>query len=468
MFFKRQRFHFTGIGGIGMSGIAEVLLNLGYEITGSDAKLSPVTERLCAMGARVWEGHDATHVAGAKALVVSSAVKPDNPEWVEAKRLQIPIIPRGELLAELMRLKYGVAIGGSHGKTTTTSMTAAVLRQLDPTVVVGGRVRGMGGSNARVGKSEFLVVESDESDGSFLKLAPILAVVTNIDREHLDHYHSLDHILDAFTQFVNKVPFYGAAILCLDDENVQRILPRVQRRTVTYGVSPQADLFITGSSSGPSSSEFTLRVQGRDMGSFRVGVPGPHNVLNATAAVAIGLELDVPLEQMKEGLSGFSGVDRRFQIRGETEGVTVIDDYGHHPTEIRATLATARVCQFSRVLVLFQPHRYTRTAALLDEFAQSFHQADVVVLLDIYAASEPPIEGVHSTVLAERLREFGHRGVVYAASMEEGIRTIAAEARAGDAIVTLGAGSVSSAGERIMESLRAKAVTEVGEEGTVQ
>jgi UDP-N-acetylmuramate--alanine ligase len=458
MFFKPQRLHFTGIGGIGMSGIAEVLLNLGYEVTGSDIRLGPITERLSTLGARIWEGHDSRHVAGAKALVVSSAIDPGNPELLEARRLQIPVIPRGELLAELMRIKYGIAIGGSHGKTTTTSMVASILSHagLDPTVVVGGRVKGMGGSNARVGKSSFLVVESDESDGSFLKLAPILAVVTNIDREHLDHYHSLDVILHAFTEFVNKVPFYGASILCLDDENVQRILPKVQRRTVTYGLNPQADLFIASTESGPVSSEFTLRTREKELGAFHLAVPGAHNVLNATAAIAVALELEVPVDEIRAGLASFSGVDRRFQIRGVEGGVTVVDDYGHHPTEVRATLATARVTSAQRVLVLFQPHRYTRTAALLEEFARSFHQADVVMVLDIYAASEKPIEGVDAQVLVEKLRDYGHRGADYAGSMDEGIRRMAEEARPGDCILTLGAGSVSQAGDRILEALRAR------------
>ncbi len=458
MFFKPQRFHFAGIGGIGMSGIAEVLLNLGHEITGSDVKLSPTTDRLAALGAKVWEGHDAAHVAGAKALVVSSAVDAQNAEVVEARRLQIPVIPRGELLAELMRLKYGIAVAGSHGKTTTTSMVAAVLSHagLDPTVVVGGKVKGMGGSNARVGKSDFLVVESDESDGSFLKLAPILAVVTNIDREHMDHYASLEEIENAFVQFVNKVPFYGAAIVCLDNENVQKILPRLTRRTVTYGVSPQADLVIQSAQSGPAGSEFRLKHAGRELGAFRVGVPGPHNVLNATAAIGIALELEVPVEKIRDGLASFSGVDRRFQIRGERAGVTVIDDYGHHPTEVRATLKTARVCEFERVLVLFQPHRYTRTQALMDDFARSFHQAEVVFVTDIYAASEKPIAGVSSEVLVSRLRDFGHRGAEYAGNLDRGIERIVEAARAGDAVITLGAGSVSQAGDRILDALGAR------------
>src|SRR6202162_5967274 len=354
MFFRPQHLHFTGIGGIGMSGIAEVLLNLGYQISGSDVKLSPITERLAAMGARVFEGHAAGNVAGARALVVSSAVDEQNPEVQEARRLQIPVIPRGELLAELMRLKYGVAVAGSHGKTTTTSMTATILNYagLDPTVVVGGRVGTLGGSNARVGHSDFLVVESDESDGSFLKLAPIIAVVTNIDREHLDHYPGIEQIRQAFAEFIEKVPFYGVAILCLDDENIQQILPTLNRRTITYGVSAQAHLRITSSSAGHMASEFHLQFRDRDLGCFRLRVPGAHNVLNATAAVAVGLELEIPVDTIREALAGFSGVERRFQVRGSERGITIVDDYGHHPTEIRATLASARACRITGVRVL--------------------------------------------------------------------------------------------------------------------
>jgi UDP-N-acetylmuramate--alanine ligase len=456
MFFKPQRLHFTGIGGIGMSGIAEVLLNLGYEISGSDLRSSPITERLAALGAKVYEGHEASHVAGAKVVVVSSAVESSNPEVAEARRLQIPVIPRGELLAELMRLKFGIAIAGSHGKTTTTSMTASVLSQAgrDPTVVVGGRVNAMGGTNARVGKSDFLVVESDESDGSFLKLAPIVAVVTNIDREHLDHYASIDEIRDAFCDFVNKVPFYGAAILCLDDENVQQILPRVTRRVITYGTSPQANLSVEDSSSGAAGSEFRLQYRGRDLGCFRLSVPGAHNVLNATAAVAVGLELEIPLDAIRAGLAGFTGVDRRFQVRGEARGVTVVDDYGHHPTEIRATLAAARLGASRRILALFQPHRYTRTYHLMDEFAKSFHQADYVFVLDIYAASEPPIEGVTAAALVERLRAFGHRAAEYAGSLDRGVEAVLAVVEPGDMVLTLGAGNVWQAGDKILEKLR--------------
>src|SRR5712692_106702 len=318
MFFKPQPVHFVGIGGIGMSGLAEVLLELGYRVSGSDLKPSPTTQRLAERGAAIFEGHAAEHVAGAKAVVVSSAVRPDNPEVIEARRIGMPVIPRGELLAELMRQKFGIAVAGSHGKTTTTSMVAAVLSHagLDPTVVVGGRVGMMGGVNARLGKSDYLVVESDESDGSFLKLAPIVAIVTNIDREHLDHYSGIEQIRQAFAEFIEKVPFYGVAILCLDDENIQQILPSVNRRTITYGVSAQAHLRITGSSAGHMASEFHLQFRDRDLGCFRLRVPGVHNVLNATATVAVGLELEIPVDTIREALAGFSGVERRFQVRG--------------------------------------------------------------------------------------------------------------------------------------------------------
>jgi UDP-N-acetylmuramate--alanine ligase len=456
MFFKPQHLHFTGIGGIGMSGIAMVLHNLGYTISGSDQKFSATTDRLAKMGMTIHEGHTAANVAGAKALVVTSAVRPDNPELVEARRLGIPVIPRGELLAELMRLKYGIAIAGSHGKTSTTSITAAILAHagLDPTVVVGGKVGTLGGDNARLGQSDFLVVESDESDGSFLKLAPILAVVTNIDREHLDHYHSIEQIRAAFRDFVNKVPFYGAAVLCLDDENVQQILPEVKRRTITYGMSAQADLQIVEAECGHFASKWKLRLRGEALGSFEIRVPGVHNVLNATAAVALALELDVPQDVIARGLLEYSGVDRRFQLRGVAGGVTVIDDYGHHPTEVRATLAAARLCQFGRIHVIFQPHRYTRTQHLMDEFARSFHQADAVYLMDIYAASEPPIAGVTSEALAGRLQDFGHRGAQYCGTMEAAIDAALAAAQPGDVIVTLGAGSVWQAGDKLLARLQ--------------
>ena len=368
------------------------------------------------MGARIYEGHAAANVAGARALVVSSAVDEQNPEVQEARRLQIPVIPRGELLAELMRLKYGIAVAGSHGKTTTTSMTATILNHagLDPTVVVGGRVGTMGGSNARVGHSDFLVVEADESDGSFLKLAPIVAVVTNIDREHLDHYPSLDAIRAAFIEFVNKVPFYGAAIVCLDDANVQSILPAIKRRTVTYGTTAQADVEASEIGCGPFASDFRLRYRSRRSGPLPPARSRPPQRAERHGGGGRGAwNWKFRPDAIREALATFSGVDRRFQVRGKERGITVIDDYGHHPTEIRATLDGARLCGFRRIHVLFQPHRYTRTFHLMDEFARAFHQADSVFVMDIYAASEKPIEGVTAEALVERIRQFGHRGVEY-------------------------------------------------------
>jgi UDP-N-acetylmuramate--alanine ligase len=456
MFFKKQHLHFVGIGGIGMSSIAEVLLNLGYTISGSDLKLSPITARLALLGARIQEGHAAANVGNAKAVVVTSAVDETNPEIQEARRLQIPVIPRGELLAELMRLKFGIAVGGSHGKTSTTSMIATIMNHagLDPTVVVGGKVATMGGSNARVGKSEFLVVESDESDGSFLKLAPIFAIVTNIDREHLDHYANIEEIRDAFVEFVNKVPFYGAAFVCLDDENVQQILPRVNRRTITYGRTAQSDYEVVRADCGHLASTFEIRHNTQDLGVFSLNVPGVHNVLNATAAIATSLELDIKLDTIREGLTQYRGVDRRFQVKGVEHGVTVVDDYGHHPTEIRATLSAARACDPRRLHVLFQPHRYTRTMHLMDEFARSFHHADRVLVLDIYPASEQPIEGVTAEALVERMRQYRHRAAEYVGSIANGVEQMSAGLEDGDMVITLGAGSVSSASEIILENLR--------------
>lgn len=442
-----------------MSGIAEVLLNLGYTISGSDVKLSPITERLAGLGARVFEGHAASNIAGARALVISSAVDEQNPEVLEARRLQIPVIPRGELLAELMRLKYGIAVAGSHGKTTTTSMTATILNHagLDPTVVVGGRVGSMGGSNARVGHSDFLVVESDESDGSFLKLSPIIAVVTNIDREHLDHYPTLEDIEAAFIEFVNKTPFYGACIVCLDDPNVQAILPAMKRRIITYGASTQADMQASDIGCGHFSSEFRLRYRGADLGRFHLRIPGRHNVLNAMAAACVALELEVKPDAIREALDTFTGVERRFQLRGQERGVTVVDDYGHHPTEIHATLDGARSCGFRRIHVLFQPHRYSRTAHLMDEFARAFHQADSVFVMDIYAASERPIEGVTAEALVDRIRQFGHRAVEYVGTLGRGVDALYNVVEDHDMALTLGAGNVWQAGEMLLERLRGPA-----------
>ncbi len=467
MFAKIQRVHFVGIGGIGMSGIAEVLLNLGYQISGSDLKTSLVTERLAALGALIVEGHAAANIAGADVIVTSSAISVDNPEVAEARRLHVPVIQRAEMLAELMRLKYGIAIAGMHGKTTTTSMVAAVLAVggLDPTVVVGGRVDAMG-SNARLGKSQYLVAEADESDKSFLKLSPILSVVTNIDREHMDCYRDMRDVRRTFLEFMERVPFYGVVVGCNDDEVLRRLLPRVHRRVTTYGTSRGSDFLIrmgmSQSGSAPSAHadakhspliHFRVAYKENDLGEFTLRVPGAHNVLNATAAIAVGTALDIPTEQIRSALEGFRGVDRRFQFKGVAAGVTVIDDYGHHPTEIRATLAAARQCGFGRVHVIFQPHRFSRTRDLMDELTGAFTDADTVCLLDIYPANEKPIEGITSEALAHRISRAGKRDVAYAPSFAEAVGSVAGLAQPGDMILTLGAGSVSQLGPTLLEKL---------------
>jgi UDP-N-acetylmuramate--alanine ligase len=447
-----QRIHMVGIGGIGMSGIAEVLLTLGYSVSGSDTKISTITERLQDLGATIYEGHKASNVEEAHVVVISSAIKPDNPEVVEAHKRKIPVIPRAEMLAELMRLKYGIAVAGAHGKTTTTSMVASVLAaaHLDPTFVIGGKVN-QAGTTARLGKGEYFVVEADESDRSFLMLAPVVAVVTTIDREHLDQYSSLEDIQEAFTQFVNRVPFYGAAILCLDEPNVQAIIPNVKRPIITYGTSSQADLIISDVKLDGFESQFRLTFKGDDLGLFRLlHPPGMHNVRNAAAAAAVALYLSVPSDLIREGLATFAGVGRRFDVKGDVNGIVVIDDYGHHPAEIRATLDAARGCKFNRMLVLFQPHRFTRTQHLWDEFCRAFNQADVLVLTDIYSASESPIPGITSEALADAIREAGHKNVHYFASMQTGIEHLLREARPGDAVLTIGAGNVSRASNELM------------------
>ena len=447
-----QKIHLVGIGGIGMSGIAEVLLTLGYSVSGSDTKPSTITERLQDLGATIFEGHKGENVEGAHVVVVSSAVKADNPEVVEAHKRKIPVIPRAEMLAELMRLKYGIAVAGAHGKTTTTSMVASILAaaHLDPTFVVGGRVN-QAGTTARVGKGEYFVVEADESDRSFLMFAPVVAVVTTIDREHLDQYASLEDIQGAFLQFVNRVPFYGAAVLCLDEPNVQAIIPEVKRPIITYGTSSQADLLISDIELKGLGSEFRLSYKGEDLGMFRLPhPPGIHNVRNAAAAAAVALYLNVATDLIREGLSKFAGVGRRFDVKGSVGGITVVDDYGHHPAEIRATLEAARGCKFSRLLVLFQPHRYTRTQILWGEFVRSFNQADVLVLLDIYAASENPLPEVTSESLANSIREAGHKNVYYYRFMQDAIEFLLREAKPGDAIMTIGAGNVSRASGELM------------------
>ncbi len=457
---REQRIHFIGIGGIGMSGIAEILLNLGYAISGSDLQESAVTQRLSGLGTAVSIGHDADNVGGADAVVVSSAISDYNVELMEARRRKIPVISRGELLAELMRLKYGIAVGGSHGKTTTSSITASVLSSggKDPTVVVGGRVDAIG-SNARLGNSDFLLVEADESDGSFLHLDPIVAVITNIDREHLDHYHTIEALTEAFVKFVNKVPFYGTAIVCIDDPHAKLITPMIERRYRTYGskeLSPEADLVADEIDLGHFESAFRLRYRGEELGKFKIRGVGMHTVRNAMAAVLVGLEIDIPIEKIRAGLAAFSGVDRRFQKQGKEAGVTVVDDYGHHPTEIRATLKAARNCAFEGINVIFQPHRYSRTHLMLDEFAECFTDCSRLWVVDIYSAGEKPLPGVNSARLVQKIAASGHPEVEYCESIDDAVSRAVAQSRAGEAVITLGAGNIWRYGKKILQGLMVK------------
>ena len=461
MFAKIQRVHFVGLGGIGMSGIAEVLLNLGYRISGSDLKPNPLTERLARLGATIHAGHHAENVQGAEVVVTSAAIAASNPEVVEARRLKIPVIQRAEMLAELMRLKYGIAIAGMHGKTTTTSMVAAVLAYggLDPTAIVGGRVEAMG-SNARLGKSQYLVAEADESDRSFLRLSPILTVVTNIDREHMDCYRDLADVEETFVAFMERVPFYGMVIACADDPLLAAVLPRVTRRMITYGRSRDADFRVTDAGRDPAGGGcFRVHYGERELGEFCLHVPGQHNVLNATAAVAVGVGLEVRVDAIRKALEEFRGVDRRFQLRGQAAGVSVVDDYGHHPTEIRATLAAARECGYRRVHVIFQPHRYTRTEALLEDFAGAFADADSVLVLDIYPASEAPIPGITGELVAQRVAATG-RQAVYCASFADAACVVTAAAERGDLVLTLGAGNVYQVGPIVLEQLKERELQE--------
>jgi len=439
-----------------MSGIAEILLNLNMKVSGSDLRRGPVTDRLANLGATIYEGHAAGNIEGATVVVTSSAVSASNPEVVEARARKIPVIQRAEMLAELMRLKYGIAIAGMHGKTTTTSMVASVLAAggLDPTIVVGGRVDALG-SNAKLGKSRYLVAEADESDRSFLKLSPILAVVTNLDREHMDCYRDMADVEQAFLTFIDKLPFYGAVTACIDNPLLAAILPRAHRRVFTYGVAAEADyrLEILSAATGKESfARFQVVTAAGSLGPFELHVPGHHNVLNATAAVAIAHQLEVSAEKIAEGLSHFRGVDRRFQLRGTARGVTVVDDYGHHPTEIRATLAAARECGYKKIHVVFQPHRYTRTKDLMDQFAGAFKDADTVLVLPIYAASEEPIPGITAELLAARIEG---PAVQFAADFPAAVAGISAQASEGDLILTLGAGSVSQLGPQILAALQA-------------
>lgn len=446
--------HFVGIGGIGMSGIAEVLLNLGYRVSGSDLKASDVTRRLEQMGARIGVGHSAEHLVEADVVVISSAVRRDNPEVLAARARKIPVIPRAEMLAELMRLKYAVAVAGSHGKTTTTSMVATVMSAagLDPTAVVGGKVNVLD-SNAKLGKSELMVVEADESDGSFLKLHPSVSIVTNIDPEHLDHYGTLENLQKAFVEFCNRVPFYGLNVLCLDHPNVQALVPHIDKRFVTYGRSHTADYRLENVRLDGFHTRFRAFRHEEDLGEFTVRMVGAHNALNALAVIAASEEMEIPLQTVREALAEFGGVQRRFTVKGEARGVMVVDDYGHHPTEVMATLAGARKAFNRRLVVAFQPHRYTRTRDLFREFATSFNDADVLLLTSIYAASEEPLEGVSGATLVEAIRAHGHRDVTFVEKRGELAAALAERVREGDLVVTLGAGDITSTGPELLQLL---------------
>jgi UDP-N-acetylmuramate--alanine ligase len=455
MFKKIKHIHFVGIGGIGMSGIAEVLLNLGYKVSGSDLRESDTTERLRALGGEIMIGHRLENVGSPHVVVISSAVKSDNVEVAAAREKQVPVIPRAEMLAELMRLKYGVAIAGAHGKTTTTSMVATVLAAggIDPTVVIGGKLNSLG-SNAKLGQGEFLVAEADESDGSFLRLSPTVAVVTNIDAEHLDHYRDIDEIKEAFLAFINKVPFYGVAILCLDEKHIQSLIPRVHKRYLTYGMSSQADYHALDATLLPLGSRFRVANHSGDLGWFELSVPGLHNVSNSLAAIAVARELEVDIEVIRKALKEFSGVHRRFEVKGEARGVLVVDDYGHHPTEVRATLAAAKASSGRRTVCVFQPHRYTRTKHLLEEFFTAFNEADRVIIMDIYAAGEQPIPGITGRAVYEGIKRYGHKDAAYLSGRDEVVGHLLSSLREGDLLLTLGAGDVWKVGEAVLERLR--------------
>jgi UDP-N-acetylmuramate--alanine ligase len=455
MFGRVKHVHLVGIGGAGMSGIAEVLLNLGFVVSGSDLKRSETTDRLSSLGGRVHIGHEAGYIAGADVVVYSSAVRPENPELVAAREKLVPVIPRVEMLAELMRMKYSVAVGGTHGKTTTTSLIAAVLGEggLDPTVVVGGKIKTMG-SGARLGASEYMVAEADESDGSFLKLSPTIAVVTTVDEEHLDYYEGLTEIKEAFTHFANSVPFYGCAVVCLDQENIQSIIGDIERRVLSYGLAGQADVRAHSVASTQETTAFTVEAAGQERGRIEITMPGLHNVYNSLAAIAVGLELGVPFEDVARGLREFQGIARRFEIKGEASDVLVLDDYGHHPAEIRTTLAAATEKWRRRLVVLFQPHRYTRTQKLVEEFGRCFYDASILLVTSIYAASEPPIEGVSGANIVEATRRHGHRASEYIEDMDELYEHAMDVIQPGDIVITLGAGDIYRVGDRILTALQ--------------
>jgi UDP-N-acetylmuramate--alanine ligase len=453
MYLKKYHIHFVGIGGIGMSGIAELLLNLGYKVSGSDVKKSDITDRLESLGGAIFKEHAAGHIEGADVVVVSSAIDPDNPEVQAAGQSSIPVIPRAEMLAELMRLKYSIAIAGAHGKTSTTSIVASVLAEggLDPTVVIGGKLKSIG-SNAVLGQGDFIVAEADESDGSFLKFSPTIAVVTNIDKEHLDFYEDLDAIKTVFSNFLDRIPFYGLAVLCLDNEPIQDLIPQLKKRYTTYGMSSQADFHIRDVSFGNQKSGFNIYHHGEKLGHISLNLPGIHNVYNATASIAVGVELNIAFDQIKSALETVEGVQRRLEIKGETNGVIVIDDYGHHPTEIKITLKTIEEnWPDRRKVVVFQPHRYSRTQALFDEFSRAFYQSDVLLVMPIYAASEKKIEGVSSQNLCEEIKAHGHKEVIYVDGFKTALSHLKQNLQPKDLLLTLGAGDVWKVGEKFLK-----------------
>lgn len=456
MFNKYRIIHFVGIGGIGMSGIAEVLHNLGYEVTGSDVRETETTKRLRDLGIKIFVGHDRKNVDSAHVVVISSAISKDNPEVLEAKERAIPVIPRAEMLAELGRLKYGILVAGAHGKTTTTSLIATILGDsgLDPTVIIGGKLKSMG-SNAKLGQGDYIVAEADESDGSFLKLNPTIAVITNIDREHLDYFKDLENLKGAFLSFINKIPFYGISVVCIENEHLRDILPSVQRRFITYGFKESADIFAANIVNNGTKMTFDVINKGISLGRFDIPIPGRHNVLNALAAIAVSMELQIPLEVIKKSLSGFSGIQRRFEFKGQKGGIKIFDDYGHHPAEIKATLNAARECfKESRIFVIFQPHRFTRTRDLMDEFVLSFYNTDRLFLIDIYAAGEAPIEGISSENLFKRIRERGFDNVSYIPDRNRLLDSVISELREGDILITLGAGDVYKIADEVLERIK--------------
>jgi UDP-N-acetylmuramate--alanine ligase len=458
MFRKTQHIHLVGIGGSGMSGIAEVLLTMGYKVSGSDLQASETTRRLEELGGKIAIGHHEANIGEAQVVVISSAVAVTNPEIQAAKAKQVPVIPRAEMLAELMRLKFGVAIAGAHGKTTTTSMVANVLASggLDPTMVIGGKVNALG-SHARLGRGELLVAEADESDGSFLRLSPTIVAVTNLDREHLDHYGSMEKIYDSFLEFINKIPFYGVAVLCSDDERLHALFPRIVKRYCTYGLQERSgvvpDFKATDIVLKQWGAEFRAHFRGKNLGPFRLAVPGMHNVSNALVAIAIGIELEVPVDLIRKGLAAFTGVERRFHLRGEANDIMVVDDYGHHPTEVKATLAAAKQGWDRRLVVLFQPHRYSRTRDLIEEFTHAFDQADLLFMTDIYAAGEAPIPGVSGAALADSIKAAGHQGVTFVEKKETLPDQVLPHLQPGDLVVTLGAGDIWKAGTGLLARL---------------